>query len=466
MRWMLALFALFFAPPALAQTNVETILATAPKGTRIGLMVVDDAGREIVSVLPDQRFIPASNTKMFTIAAALATMTGLDTPDAAGGASVRIDGRDVVLTGHGDARLSSAPDCVTNCLAMLADAVAAKTRRVREVIGDATWLPDQRWSAGMSWNNVSERSGTAIAALTLDDNEVPLAASPGAVGQPPTVTVGPYFTVDNRAVTVASGPTTLDVARLPFERTVRLVGQIAVGAAPDRIGLGIDDPAHYAAWTLERMLKARGVRVSGPVTSRYRPALPLGTATPDPPAEPEPLARVTPTPLAEDLVRINKVSHNLHADLLLRRVGRIGGDGSIDAGLVAMRAMLERAGVPRAGYDFSDGSGMSTYNRVAPRGMIAFLRWVQAQPWAATFRATLPVGGVDGTLAGRFKGTPLEGRIFAKTGGLNATAALSGWMTAKSGRTLTFAMFANDIPDGVRATPVMDAALVAIANAD
>jgi D-alanyl-D-alanine carboxypeptidase/D-alanyl-D-alanine-endopeptidase (penicillin-binding protein 4) len=76
------------------------------------------------------------------------------------------------------------------------------------------------------------------------------------------------------------------------------------------------------------------------------------------------------------------------------------------------------------------------------------------------------VGGVDGTLARRFRGTPLEGRVFAKTGTLNATSALSGYMIAKSGRRLLFSAFANDIPEGVSATSTMDAALVMVAEAN
>jgi D-alanyl-D-alanine carboxypeptidase/D-alanyl-D-alanine-endopeptidase (penicillin-binding protein 4) len=97
--------------------------------------------------------------------------------------------------------------------------------------------------------------------------------------------------------------------------------------------------------------------------------------------------------------------------------------------------------------------------------MVVFLRWAASQPWGAAWRAGLPVGGIDGTLARRFKGTALENRIFAKTGTLNASSALSGYMTAKSGRTLLFSVYANDIPEGARATDAMDAALVMIAEA-
>ena len=161
---------------------------------------------------------------------------------------------------------------------------------------------------------------------------------------------------------------------------------------------------------------------------------------------------------------INKDSQNLHAELLLRRVGLQAGTGSIADGVAAVRAMLDRAGVPRPAYDFSDGSGMSTYNRVAPRGMVVLLRWIAAQPWGQAWRATLPIGGVDGTLAKRFRGTPLEGRIFAKTGTINATNALSGYMVAASGRTLIFSAYANDVPEEVPDTKVMDEALALIAS--
>jgi D-alanyl-D-alanine carboxypeptidase/D-alanyl-D-alanine-endopeptidase (penicillin-binding protein 4) len=472
--------ALTAAPPAFAQDlrqRIEARLGEAGPGTRFGLVVATEDGRELIAIAPDSRFIPASNTKMFTTAAAFATIPGVDRPDVAGGAAVRLETRrgppDVVLEGRGDARLSSRAECVQDCLAELADAVAAKTRVVRDVIGDDSLFPDQRWSPGMSWNNIPTRSGTATSALTLDDNELHLRAFPTAPGKPARLELLAYYEVDNRAVTVASGGTTaLEFDRLPGERLLRLTGTIAAGAEPELVRLGIDDPAHYAAWRLKSLLEARGVRVAGDVAVRHRalrpaddPAVRKG-APPARPPRSEPLAQLIPPPLAADIALTNKVSQNLHAELLLRRVGLEQGTGSIADGLAALRSMLERAGMPRASFDFSDGSGMSTYNRVAPRGMIAFLRWAAAQPWGTAWREGLPVGGVDGTLARRFKGTALEKRLFAKTGTLNASSALSGYMIARSGRTLLFSAYANDIPEGVRATDAMDAALLMIAESN
>ncbi len=481
--WLSAVLALGLASPAVAQDaprqatlqqRVESTLAAAGPGTRFGLVAATVDGEELVAISPDERFIPASNTKIFTTAAAFETLGAVNAPDVAAGTIVRFErhGRrviDVVLEGRGDARLSSAPNCISDCLAALADAVAARTRRVRNVVGDDTLFPDERWSSGMSWNNIPTDSGTAISALTLDDNELPLRVTPGAPGQPPRLEIEPYFSVDNQAVTVPQGDTDLSFERLPGGLVVRLTGTIAVGAEPELIELGIDDPAHFAAWRFKRMLQARGVRVTGGLAARHRQLMPTDKdaildRAPRAALPGEALAQLTPSPLAEDLKLTTKVSQNVHAELLLRRIGSARGSGSVADGIAEVRAMLERAGVPRLAYDLSDGSGMSTYNRIAPRGMVTFLRWVAGRPWGAAWRATLPIGGFDGTLRKRFRGTALQGRVFAKTGTLNATNALSGYIIARSGRSLVFSAFANDVPEDVAAAKAIDAALVLVAQ--
>jgi D-alanyl-D-alanine carboxypeptidase/D-alanyl-D-alanine-endopeptidase (penicillin-binding protein 4) len=97
--------------------------------------------------------------------------------------------------------------------------------------------------------------------------------------------------------------------------------------------------------------------------------------------------------------------------------------------------------------------------------MVQYLHWVDAQPWAAQWYATLPVAGVDGTLSGRFKGTPLMGNLRAKTGTLLAANALAGSFRAASGKELIFAIYANDRPGAAPSVlPAMDAALGVIAG--
>ncbi|WP_374419015.1 D-alanyl-D-alanine carboxypeptidase/D-alanyl-D-alanine endopeptidase [Novosphingobium arvoryzae] len=486
--------ALLLAVPVAAQTptappqTVEQALALAPAGTRFGVLVVDDEGRDVLAIRPDDRFIPASNTKLFTTATAYALLAdkvagarlgtegfGRYAPGAFIGLAEREgDAPDVILYGRGDAQLSSAADCKQDCLSELADMIARKARRVGDVVGDDSWFPDQRWSPGMSWNNIGTDSGTAISALSLDNNELPVAIAPGAEGQPPLVEIAPYYTVRNEAVTIAAGGQT----RLGFERVVngmelRIHGEIAVGAPPFRDRLGIDDPAHYAAWQLRRMLEARGVNVTGSVRAQHRPV----SLIDDPKAREGRDIRVrmpraafmgghTVPRLADTIRVVNKDSQNLYAELLLRRVGKLDGTGSLADGIAALHGVMAAAGVARGSYDFSDGSGMSTYNRISPRAAVTLLRWAKGQPWGGDWAASLPVGGVDGTLRRRFKGTALEGKIRAKTGTLNATNTLSGYLTAASGRELTFSILANDVPEDGRAVPAMDAALLLIAAAN
>lgn len=467
MRWLAPLL-LIAAAPAGLEREIAAELAAAHPGARFGLVVVGEDGREIVTLLPDQRFVPASNTKLLTTAALFDSGIDVDGPDLAGGASVRLEPRagrapDVVLTGRGDPRLSSARDCVTDCLAALADAVTARTRTVGDVIGDDSWFPDQRWSPGMSWNNMPTPSGTGISALTVDGNEWPVTVSPG---KPPVVAGDSYHKVENRSV--AGAVTALGYDRQPGGGTVRITGTVSEQRT---LRLGVEDPAHRAAWLLADMLRARGVRVTGTVVARHRPLddsddpAKRGGAPAAQAPEPEALARLAPPPLAETARIINVVSQNVYAELLLRRVGRVRGTGSIADGQAAVTAMLTRAGVPRTAYDFADGAGMSSYNRISPRAMVAFLRWAAAQPWGAKWRATLPTGG-EGTLRRRFLTGPLAGKLAAKTGGLNQTNALAGYLVAKSGRTLTFAAYANDVPGDRSATAAIDRALERIAEAN
>lgn len=464
------------APPSL-QAQVEAALATAPQGTRFGLLVVDETGKVVVSVGPDQRFIPASNTKMFTTAAAYALLPGMDQPDVAGGTQVRLErvkgGADVVLIGRGDARMSSASDCKVNCLAQLADAVAAKTRRVHDVVGDDSFWPDQRWAPGMSWNNIGTDSGTAVSALNLDDNELLLAVAPTKTGEAPQVTASRYFTLINQARTIApGGKTTLTLERPVNGTVLRLYGEIPAETKPWSERIGLDDPAHYTAWVFKGMLEARGVKVTGTVRTVHRaPNLqdrpqPAGSLDPAGVAGLAPLASLAPPSLAEDVVTINKVSQNLHAQVLFRRLGDIAGTGSEEWSVDMLNGTIAGTGIARTGFDFSDGSGMSTYNRVSPRAAVELLRWVDVQPWAQAWYSTLPIAGRDGTLKRRFIGTPLEGNLTAKTGTLNATNALSGSFRTAGGRRFTFAFFANDVPNGASAVAVMEAVLIAIAAAN
>jgi D-alanyl-D-alanine carboxypeptidase/D-alanyl-D-alanine-endopeptidase (penicillin-binding protein 4) len=289
--------------------------APALSHARLGLVVTTLEGRELVAVNADQRFTPASNTKLFTAAAVLNTLRGLDKPNHASAASLYQEAvgdgppPNLILYGRGDPALGDGPQCLTNCLSELADAVREYGfAEVGDVIGDDSFYPDERWGGGWSWNNLETRSGTAISALTVNDNELALRVTPGAsVGAKPIVAFregDDLYELGNDAVTVESGVVDLWIEHRPNTPTARLYGAIPLASPPQLLALGVDDPALLAAKRMARLLKARGIKVAGDPIARHRPVMmsddPVNRAGATPAAAPAPwgteLARLEPPP--------------------------------------------------------------------------------------------------------------------------------------------------------------------------
>ncbi len=266
--------------------------------------------------------------------------------------------------------------------------------------------------------------------------------------------------IDNRAVTSGTASAdSLRIERLPGTDLVRITGEIPLDMTPRAYPLAVSDPAEMAARRLARLLAERGVQVEGR-------ALALAGALGRHPDAVE-IARLSPPLLIDSLNRIQRDSDNLTAELMLRHVAAARGLLSSEGGAEVLALLAGEAGLSPVEVDLFDGSGLSVYNRVTPRGVVAFLRWAAAQPWGDAWRGTLPAAGLEGTLQSRFRGTMLEGRLFAKTGSLHGVNALSGFMQAASGRVLVFAIFANDRPQHAdSATEEMDQALLRIALAN
>ena len=142
---------------------------------------------------------------------------------------------------------------------------------------------------------------------------------------------------------------------------------------------------------------------------------------------------------------INKVSHNLHAELALRLLGhQREGSGTTAGGLQAVETFAAQAGITPQEFVLHDGSGLSRQDLVAPAAFVKLLEFAAAQPWGSQFASTLPLAGVDGSLLERFKATPVEGRVQAKTGGMDHVNTLSGYATTISGERLAFSIMVNN----------------------
>jgi len=189
------------------------------------------------------------------------------------------------------------------------------------------------------------------------------------------------------------------------------------------------------------------------------------TAASSPPG-PLVLAQYQSAPLMQDIQVINKVSQNLHAEILLRLLGREKGSaGTVQSGLDVLRGFLNTAGISPDDYVFHDGSGLSRENLVTPHAILQLLRYTSNQPWGKEFLDTLPAAGVDGSLADRCKNLDPQAHVYAKTGSLDGVKSLSGYAITAQGEQIAFSIITNNFNlPAKRITDVIDTIVEAAVN--
>jgi D-alanyl-D-alanine carboxypeptidase/D-alanyl-D-alanine-endopeptidase (penicillin-binding protein 4) len=361
---------------------------------------------------------------------------------------------DLILVGRGDPNLSNrkfpyekkeefdgSPE---KALAELADAIAA--RGVKEiagdVVGDDSYFPRERYPDGWEIDDMMWEYGAAISAIVVDDNTVTLTLTPGekaggslaAVVEPPTR----EFAVKNEVTTIgAKEKPDLRLAREPGGDTVVVSGVMPAGSAPRKLVLAIQEPALHAANLLAQLLKDRGIKVGGGVRAQHDPDPGDATRTV--------LAEHLSIPLKDSVKLVNKISQNLHTEVLLRTAARQQGRWATPEDLQKFpEAFYAKAGIPEGDVIQTDGSGLSRHDLVTPRAFVGLLAFAQKQAWFPDFLASLPISGEDGTLNERMKDPPLARKIHAKTGSVTHVRTLSGYAETPGGRKLIFSFLSNN----------------------
>jgi len=441
--------------------RVEALLGTAPtnKG-EWGLLIVDaESGDTLYEQNADKYFVPASNMKLFTTALALAKLgpeyrfhTTLETRGTI--SSEGVLGGDLALVGRGDPNLSNRkfpyelkeefdgpPE---KALVELADALVAKgVKEISgDVIGDDSYFPRERYPNGWEIDDMVWEYGAAISAIVVDDNTVALTLTPGEqAGNPVQGTVTPAtpdFTVENEVTTSAADvKPDLTLTREPGANIVVVKGSLPAKSAPRKLVLAIEEPAQHAAATLKRLLEERGVKVAGVARARHDHAE-LG-------GDPAVLAEHVSVPLGDAVKLINKISQNLHTEMLLRTVARQNAVWATPDELMKVPTdFYAAAGIAPGDVIQADASGLSRHDLVTPRAIVTLLGFAQKQSWFGLYYASLPVAGVDGTLEDRMKNTLATGRIHAKTGSVEHVRTLSGFAETPDGRRVIFSFLSNN----------------------
>lgn len=453
-------------------------------GAHWGLLVADaKTGQVVYQKNADQLFCPASVTKVYSTAAAIADL-GIDyrfkTPIVRKG-DVGPDGTlrgDLILVASGDLSLGGRTGPDGKLLfedndhsyaggSFKATLVAANPRAglehlAREVkdagitsVTGEILVDDRLFEAAPSTGSGPSR----VSPIVVNDNVVDVVVTPGAKpGDAATVKIVPetaFVAFDTQVETTAeSSAGAIDVVPSGPRRFI-VRGKLPVGHRPVVKIYEVEDPASFARAILIEALRAQGVKVSASALSDNSPtSLPTSAEV----AKLPEVAAYTSPPLAEYIKVILKVSQNLHASTLPLLIAAHHGEKTLDEGLKREGQLLKSLGVDIGTIAFGGGAGGARADLVTPRATVGLLQALAKRPDFPAFDAALPILGRDGTLAQSVSAdSPARGHARAKTGtywvsnGLNGQAlltskALAGYIETSSGRPLVFAFFVNNVP--------------------
>lgn len=440
----------------------QRLFDPAARRGRVGIKVVSLAtGKVIVDQDSDKYFIPASNMKNFTVATALeklgpnfkfVTSVYASPPDATG----TIKG-DLRIFGRGDISISppfattdpNSVDVYYERMDALANAIAAAgVKRVEgSIIGDESYFTGHAVPYTWEWDDMQSYDGAEVSALPLNLNAVTLIIRGGKEGQPCSVELGPptlIYQVTNNCVTAAAGSKRAVGLDKALERnSVVVSGSIAAGERW-ATSISVTHPAENFVAMLKDRLAKKGVVVTG----GSRTMVP-GTKL----SEQTEIAHLDSPPFSEIAAKTMKPSQNMFAETILWALGeeigrKNGGTGdSATLGLEVVKSFLQQVGISADAFDPYDGSGMSRHDLVTPDGIVRLYTYMAKQsPNAVVWRNSLAVGGIDGTLRNRFKGTRASENFRGKTGTLDQVSALSGYVTTASGEQVVVSVLVNGVP--------------------
>jgi D-alanyl-D-alanine carboxypeptidase/D-alanyl-D-alanine-endopeptidase (penicillin-binding protein 4) len=409
----------FICPVELA-TRIDRILAKPDyQGAYWGILIKSlNSGENLYNLHENNFFTPASTTKLLTTAAALTKFRPdfrLKTPIFAQGSPPDLD--TLTLVGTGDATIT------TEKLQNLAQKLKEQgIRSISRLIVVASPFVVSESQKTWEWEDVFFDYAVPASSLVLNENAVTLKVLPRKLGQSVDLQwsdtiAAKQWLIDNQTSTAAAGTAnTLAIKGNLANNRLILTGSLAIDSQDD-FSLAIPQPAEYFLASWRNILENAGISVkTAEISSQI-----LGAE----------LTSLESETLAYLVEKVNKNSDNLLAETLLQMVGGVSG----------LQETLTKLGINNDSYKIRDGSGLSRQNLIKTRTLGQILQLMAQNP---DYRRSLAIGGMDGTLTNRFRQTPLQGRLQAKTGTLTGVIALAGYVETADNQPLIFSITVNN----------------------
>ena len=435
-----------------------------------------DRDERLYALNADTLLVPASVAKLVTVATA-AEARGWDyrfeTTLGLSGAILDVLGAgpddlgilkgDLLVTGSGDPTIGGRGG---EDLGAWIDALKAHgIRRVDgRVIGDDDNIEEPRPALAWAWDDLGYATGALFGALNLAENRMTVTVEPGrTAGEAALLGTDSFATARlliNRVVTGdPSSPRLLWPEQRPGERALSIAGSIPAGATPARLSVSAGNPTFWFA----SVLRARLIEAGIPVLDTAYDVDDL-----DGPIDRSAFTtvHVHRSPPLRDIVQpLLKDSINLYAEAVMRLNASGSAVPTNDAALEGLRQRLASWGIPAAGQQLVDGSGLSRRNVITAESLMAVLRRMYDADASSPWMTALPVAGIDGSLASRMRGTAAEGNLRAKTGTMSNVRSLAGYLRTRDGERLAFAIMVNNFEGaGAAATDAVDAMAVHLAS--
>ncbi|MEL7009007.1 MAG: D-alanyl-D-alanine carboxypeptidase/D-alanyl-D-alanine-endopeptidase [Cyanobacteria bacterium J06588_4] len=413
----------------LDQAIAQVINRPQLKRSRWGIEVQTLAGDSLYSLDGDKFFNPASAAKLLVSAAGILELGAqyrIETPIYSGGTPPVLDS--LRLKGQGDPTISS------QSLKYIVHQLQDKgIKRIENLIIDDSYFAPPAINPTWEWVDVHSYFATAANSTILNQNTVTLTLLPQEIGQPVKfwwndAIAASQWQVINQATT---GETDIEYA-VEIDGDLgkpllKLRGELAVNERPDVWDLAVVDPAQYFLETLRLYLSQGGIKVDRGIVVEQQETY-VDTK----------LTAIDAPPLSKILAGINQESNNLYAEVLGKILAQ---KMQVDTSIDAVNQTLERLGIDSENYVLIDTSGLSRQNLVTPQTLVAVLQLMSQD---SDYRESLAVAGTSGTLKRRFVDTPIQGKLWAKTGTLTGVGALSGYLQTQHRGLLAFSVLVNN----------------------